>query len=166
MTSVNLVAVDTCVLINFIRVGRLDLLVSCPGVRYVITDEVLLEITDPTQKAEVLTAIKNDEFEQFSLVEVKTIERFVELSAVMGKGEASAISAAEAAGWFVATDEGSRARRTVTEGACSGRLMTTPGILLHLVKSGNLSVEAADKIKTELEGYRFVMNFTSFRDLL
>ena len=166
MTAPNLVAIDACILINFIRVGRLDLLINCPGIKFVITEEVLSELTDEGQRTEILAGIDGGQFERFAIQKLNTVERFADLATVMGKGEASAIAAAESEGWFIATDEGSRARRTINEGACAGRLMTTPGILLHLLKSNVLTIDDADAIKTELEGHRFLMNFKSFRDLI
>ena len=127
---------------------------------------MLEELTEPSQRNLVLDAINEGTIDRFRLEKPETVRRFAELELVMGRGEASAIAAAESEGWYVATDEGSRARRTINEGPCGGRLMTTPGLLLNLVRRGVLSVEEADRIKQELAAHRFAMNFVSFKDLL
>ena len=48
-----LVVLDTSVLLNFLRVGRLDLLVGLPGYELLVTDHVRAEVTEPAH-AEVL----------------------------------------------------------------------------------------------------------------
>ena len=45
-TGRRLVVLDTSVLLNFLRVGRLDLLVELPGHEFLVTDHVRGEVTD------------------------------------------------------------------------------------------------------------------------
>lgn len=166
MSNQYLVAIDACILINFIRIGRFDLLINYPGIRFIVTGQVLAELTDPAQAAVVIAALDDGSMERYELVGVEPLKRFAELELTMGRGEASAIAAAEFEGWYVATDEGGRARRTINEGACAGRLMTTPGLLLQLIRISILTVDEADQVKANLAAHRFAMNFNSFQDLL
>lgn len=43
-----LVSLDTSVLINFLRLGRLDLLIGHPDWRFVVTDHVVSEVSEAT----------------------------------------------------------------------------------------------------------------------
>jgi hypothetical protein len=49
----------------------------------------------------VLDAVKQGSFERFKLEKPEAVARFAELELVMGRGEASAVAAAESEGWYV-----------------------------------------------------------------
>ena len=51
-------------------------------------------------------------------------------------------------------------------GGTRGRLVTTPGLFVLAIRSGALSIDAADEAKAILEQHRFRMSFKSFRDVL
>jgi predicted nucleic acid-binding protein len=87
------------------------------------------------------------------------VERF-------GKGESACLAVAVHRHWIIATDE-TKDRRLSREIAASGiKLINTPGILLKAIRSGLLSIQAADSIKAELEVKRFKMSFGSFQELV
>jgi len=52
------VAIDTSVLINLAHLGRLDLLGSLPGLDFVVPEEVLGEVTEPGQRAQLEAAMQ------------------------------------------------------------------------------------------------------------
>lgn len=159
------VVCDACVLINFLIVGRLDLLAGNPDFRFVVTEHVIAEVTDPDQQARLQAAIENGEIEQVDLTGPEGLALFADLRRILGSGEAAAIALAEGRSWAIATDDG-RTRREIDDRLGMGRLLTTPGILLKAIRCGSITVGQADDIKAELETRRFKMNFKSFADLL
>lgn len=160
------VVCDTCILVNFGRIARLDLLVDHPEYRFVVPEQVLDELTDPAQRVQVTAAIASGGLELVVSSDLAEIAESVELRRHMGRGEAVAFAVAEHRGWLIATDEGRRTRRLIVERLGATRLLTTPAILLRCMGAGMLSVSDADAIKAELERHRFRMAFGSFRELL
>ena len=160
------VVCDTCVLVNFVRIDRLDLLVGHPTSCFVVPEQVLEELTEPGQRARVREALADGGLELVVSTDLDEIAKASELRRHLGRGEAVAIAVAEHRGWHIATDEGRRTRRTILERLGAGRLWTTPGIVLECIRVGKLSVVDADAIKAQLERHRFRMAFASFADLL
>ncbi|HEY9757951.1 MAG TPA: hypothetical protein V6C97_22480 [Oculatellaceae cyanobacterium] len=144
----------------------MDLLTQHPGWKFVITDHVVAEVSDDAQQTALAHALSNGHFELVSITEQPELKRFAELNNYLGKGESAAIAVAETRGFLVAMDEGGKARRTVQEGPCKDRLITTPGILLDLIKRKMFTVAEADELKSQLETMRFKMSFNSFADLI
>lgn len=161
-----LVISDTCILINFLRVGRLDLLCRHKSYRIVITEHIRAEITDAQQAEEIEAAIAAGEIEEITVTDVAELALFAALSAVLGRGEAAALAVAVNRNWVIATDEGRRTRREIENRLGKGHLITTPGLLLKSIQNGDLTVAEADAIKAQLAAHRFIMNFASFADFL
>lgn len=161
-----LVVADTCVLINFMRVGRLDLVCRHRGFRLVVTEHVRAEILDPVQADLLATAISLGNIEEVMVTDPAELALFATLNAVLGHGESAAIAVAALRGWHIATDEKGRTRREVETRLGRGRLLTTPDLLLSCIRSGSLTLSEADAIKDALAASRFVMNFNSFGDLM
>ena len=161
-----IVVCDACVLINFLVVGRMDLLTRHLDYRFVVTEHATAEVTDPVQRERLLAVIENGELEQVELTDPGSLAVFAKLSAVLGSGEAAAIALAAERDWAIATDELGRTLREIESRLGERRLLTTPGILLRSIRNGALSVEEADEIKAKLEAHRFKMSFASFADLL
>jgi predicted nucleic acid-binding protein len=161
-----LVVSDTNVLINFLRVGRLDLLSQHKDYRFVVTEHAQAEITDAAQRAELEAAIAAKSIGETSLTDPPEIAVFATLNAFLGRGESGAIAVAATRNWVVATDETRRAKREIESRMGQGRQLTTPGVLLRCILNGTLTVADADAIKVQLAAQRFVMKFTSFADLL
>src|SRR5437773_1044843 len=99
-----LAATDTCVLINFLRVKRLDLICRHKEYRFVVTEHVKAEITDPLQLAEVEAAIAAGDIEDIVVTEPAELTLFGVLAARLGAGEAAAIAVAASRNWMIATD--------------------------------------------------------------
>jgi len=160
------VVCDTCSLVNFARIARVEPLVEHPGYRFVVPEQVLDELTEPGQRACVDAALANGGLELAVSTDLAEITKAVELRRHMDRGEAVAFAVAEHRGWMIATDEGRRTRRMIIEQLGATRLLTTPAILLSCIRAGMLTVADADAIKAELQRHRFRMAFTSFADLM
>jgi len=159
------VVCDTCILVNFARIGRLDLLVEHRDYRFVVPEQVLDELTEPGQRVHVDAAITSGGLELVVSSDLAEIARAVELRRHLDRGEAVAFAVAAHRGWLIATDEGKRTRRMIVEQLGAARLLTTPAILLRCIRAGVLTVADADAIKAKLERHRFRMAFDSFADL-
>lgn len=160
------VALDTSVLINFLRLDRLDLLTDHSNWRFVVTDHVVSEVIETIQQNRLSHALSQSQIDLVLICEQSELERFGQINTFLGKGESAAIAVAESRDWLIALDEGGKARRTIQEGSCKNRLITTPGILLDLLKKQSVTVENADEMKVKLEAMNYRMSFDSFSDFL
>lgn len=160
------VATDTCILINLVAVGRLDLLKVIPPFQFHAASEVLDEIEDLDQKAAVDQAMAAGHFDEVKLDQPGELGFFVNFNATLGKGESACLALAKARGWTIATDESkdSKWRRVIA--GTGFAIINTPGILLAAIRAGALTVAAADEIKATLEQRRFKMTFDSFGSLI
>ena len=85
----------------------------------------------------------------------------------MGQGEATCLAlACLNAEWLLASDERRVFRRIAIARIGVERILTTPAIVLQMIKGGVLDVEEADRAKAKLEAHRFTMAFESFRSLI
>lgn len=161
-----LVVADTCIVVNFILAGRLDLLEHHADYHFVVTEHTREETRVPAELQELEAAIAAGDLEEIQVDDPEELAIFATLNAVVGRGEAAAIAVAEKRGWVVATDEKKRTRREVEARLGKERLLTTPGVLLKAILNGAISLAEADGIKAKLEQHRFVMDFASFADLV
>jgi predicted nucleic acid-binding protein len=160
-----LVVCDTSVLINFLIVGRLDLLSQNPEFVFLVTEHALHEVTDPSQHEMLAQTVRQGQITAIEVNNPAELATFAELTRVLGSGEAAALAAASHRDLAVATDDG-HARRHVENRLGPGRILTTPGILLKAIQGRVLTVSEADRIKAKLESRRFRMSFGSFADLV
>ena len=159
-------ALDASVLINFLRLERLDILTAIPEIDFVVPEQVVAEITDPQQARTLDAAIRGGRLRSERSTDLDELAAYADLRQFMGPGEAACLSMAEQRGWFVAVDERGRFLRMARERIGEGRILNTPGILLLAIRAGRLSVDEADGLKARLEAHRFRMKFDSFRDVL
>lgn len=157
---------DTSVVINFLIAQRIDLLVGNPEYRFVLTEHVRAEVTSASQAPVLDKAISTGGLVEVALDDPGALEIYAKLSSVLGRGESAAIALAACRGWLVAMDERGRARRELERHLGTGRLVTTPGILVGCIRSRMLSVAEADGIKAVLAANRFAMSFKSFADVV
>ena len=96
-----LVASDTSVLINFLRVGRLDLLCHHRDYRFVVTEHAGAEVTAPAQRGALEAAVSAGEIGETSLPDSAELSLFATLNAFLGRGESAAIAVAvvRTGGW-------------------------------------------------------------------
>lgn len=159
------VAVDTSVLINLAHADRLALLGRIPGLAFVVPEEVMAEVTSPDQRAALLAVLGAGVVQRAAISDLAAIELYAELRVTMGRGEAACLALAVSKGWLVACDERRAFRREALARLGSGRLITTPGLLVLAIRAGLMTVEEADRAKALLERHRFRMTFGSFRGL-
>lgn len=157
---------DTNVLINLMHVGRADLLGKIPHFDFVITEQVAGEIEWPQEQEQLRKMLATGSLRVEPTSDLLVLSLFAELRHQMGAGEAAALALAWHRGWVVASDEKRAFRREAITRLGQDRLLTTPGIYILAIRSGLLTVEQADADKAKLEGYRFVMSFRSFQDVL
>jgi predicted nucleic acid-binding protein len=160
------VVTDTNILINLVHVGLLDLLGKLPPYSFVIPEEVVREVEDPDQAKAVQAAISCGVLHVIQLTDPAELTVYAELIQILGVGEAACLSLAQCRNWLIASDEKRKFRREMISRLGQGRLLNTPGILTYAITSRVITVEDADQAKALLEQRRFIMSFSSFRDVL
>jgi predicted nucleic acid-binding protein len=160
------VSTDACILINFLRVHRLDLLGALPPYIFLVPAEVLKEITYPDQMSELKVALDRGWIKETRLEEVLELQIFTRANEQLGSGESACIALAEARNWILGTDDSKGAKWKKVISAPGIRVLNTPGILLVAIRQKALTVQQADEIKAILEENRFRMGFDSFQDLV
>jgi predicted nucleic acid-binding protein len=160
------VVTDTCILINFAILDRLDLLGALPGFDFLLPDGVLQEMCRPPHQQRLQWALEQGHLRTIEFVDVETLAVFAELRLSMGKGEAACLAVATTRGWLVASDEKRAFLREATHRLGPGKILNTPGLLLLAIRAGLITVEEADRAKHQLEQHRFRMRFSSFKDVL
>jgi predicted nucleic acid-binding protein len=163
---VRVVVTDSNVLINLMHVSRLGLLGSIPGHEFVVPDHVREEIVNPNQRALLDNAVNDGWLKLEPITDLDAIATFAELIAHIGRGEAACIAIASKHGWHIASDEKRRFRREAEARVGSDRILGTLDVFVLAIEAGLLTVEQADADKVILEGRRFKMSFTSFRELV
>ncbi len=164
------VILDTSVLVNFLRVGRMDLLGKHPGYDFVITDHVLGEIKDhyPHQKKRLNAALKNEYVSETRVSSDAEIAVFAEFQKEqrLGIGECSALAAGYVRGFPVAIDD-KAARKHALAVYPTVELLHTRALMISLIESEIISLDEADEIKRDWElNHRFTLRFDSFRDAM
>lgn len=162
---VTVLVMDTNVLINLIHVERLGLLSRLGDFRFVVPENVVEEVRDAGQKAELQAAIAGGCPELVKLEDPAELALFADLQKVLDDGESACLAAAEHRGWWLASDEKGRLVREVEARLGAGKLLGTKDLYLRWIQAGVLEIEDADGDKAFLEGKRFKMNFGSFREL-
>src|SRR3989304_1606887 len=168
-----IVVADTSVLINFLRIDRMDLIGAHPA-SFIATDHVAAEIADtyPEQQARYAAALNAAQITEQRIDDPAELEIFLRLAAKgrLGAGERAAIAAALNRGCALAIDDSRAIRRALEEAGIAGNplpILRTQDIVVELIRGGIMSVEAADRILTDwANNHRFRLKITSFRDLL
>lgn len=163
---------DASVLINFLCIGRADLL-GQHSASIFITEHVTDEVTRayPKQLA-VLTAAKDagiiKELQITELAEITLMSsiRTRPGGKRLGVGECSAIAVAVNRGYELGIDD-EPAIKQIQSLKLNVKVHRTRDIVVALIRTGNLSVEDADAIKVDWEtNHRFRQKFKSFGELL
>ena len=162
--TITVVVTDANVLINFFHIGRLPLLGALTPYRFVVPAEVVNEITEPAQKADVARALVQGVLTETVIDSIEALALFGTLRDLMGRGEAACLALAATEGWMIASDEKRRFRHEAVARIGEARIVGTASLLRHAIKIGGLTVAEADGFKVLLESKRFVMPFSSFGD--
>lgn len=160
------VVADANVIINFIHIGRLDLLGKLPGLRFVAPEHVVAEVVVAAQATALREAMERGDLEEATITEPQEIARYVQLTETLGKGESACLAIAESRGWMLASDERRAFRRTAIDSLGEQRLLTTPTLIVRAIRARLTTVAEADEWKELLEQQRFKTRFDSFEELL
>ena len=163
--ALTVVVTDANVLINFCHIGQLPLLGALTPYRFVVPVEVINEITEPAQRADVASALAQGVLAEIVIDSIEALALFGTLHDLMGRGEAACLALAVTEGWMIASDEKRRFRREAVERIGAARIADTASLLRHAISIERVSVAEADGFKAILETRRFVMPFASFGDL-
>jgi hypothetical protein len=144
------ILLDTTVLSNFARIGRLDLL------RAVLSNAATTPyVIDELKAGEVSGYLFDCDWEWLEIVKLSSTEEdhLTRIRRILGEGEASCIAVALERGGILFTDDGDARRYALRLGIpVSGTL----GVLALLVKKGYLTLSEADDclMKMIKAGYR------------
>ncbi len=163
------VVTDTSTLINFLRIGRIDLLVGLTSYRFIVTDHVRAEVTStyPAQLANFEFALLAGHVVEMTLDDPADLTVFAELKTLLlGDGECASIAAALNRGLPLAMDD-IRARKRAKARDPSLYLLDTVGLMVEAIHAGLLTVLEADTIKADWEtNHRFRLKFVSFGEVI
>ncbi len=159
-----LLIADSSTLLNFLFVGRFDL-VQALGYRVRIVDAVYEEIQ--TARKELDALIKKGELRTLSFEGAAYMSRLASLlNRGLDTGEAFTVAAAIERGAMVAMDD-RRAIKKSREESPGLVVITSPDIIVANIKRGYLTVETADEIKAVWGlKHRFSLKFQSFKELI
>lgn len=163
-----IVVLDTSVLVNFLRIDRMDL-VARHSHGFTVTDHVVAEITTayPEQRARLAAARASGVVQEARITDPAEVALFGGLAASsgLGRGECSAIALAAHRGHLLAIDDRralNRARR-LSRGL---RLLTTQDLMVWMLRERLLDVPQADAIKDAWANHHnFRLSIQSFADL-
>ncbi len=164
-----IIVADTNILINFMNIGRLDLLVQHSH-EFVITEHVREEITDCFAEQQLLlqSAIQNEDITEVQLTTLEELELFAQLTSVkrLGHGECSSIACAIHNGYIIAIDD-KRATAEAQRVSADLTIMKTQDLVISMVDEKLISTEIADDMKkTWEEEHRFRLKIDSFSELI
>lgn len=158
---------DTSVLLNFLRVGRLDLLVGLPGHEFLLTDHVRGEVTDPEHAKTLRAALQDGRLREVRVDDPGELEAFGRLTALrmLGVGECAALAVAVRRDLPIAIDDKVARKKAV---ALFGfeRFVGTADLVVAAIRGGIVDVADADQLKMRWEAeLRFRLAFRSFGDI-
>ncbi len=155
-----MILLDTTVLSNFARIGRLDLVrLAVPDA--LVTPQVLVELKQGVQ-AGYLPAQPGRWPTTTLLTSTEEAHR-VQLSTILGDGESSCLAILIERGGILFSDDLEARRYAQRHGiAVSGTL----GILTQLVKTGHLALAQADALLQEMIGQGYRSPVASLKALL
>jgi hypothetical protein len=147
-----IVVADTSVLINFLRIDRMDLISHHPQ-RFLATDHVEAEITSdyPDQRTRYQAAVVSGQLDTCSVVDPDEVTLFPRLrpGERLGAGECSAIAVAINRKYPIAIDDDRAVKRAVREMGAKLEVVKTVDVIVTLIRTGVLNTDAADQIKDE-----------------
>lgn len=164
-----IIIADTNVLINFLRIDRLDL-IARHSYQFVITEHVREEITEhhPVQRQMLQEAIENCVFTEKAVNTLEELELFGKLmrEGRIGSGECSAIACAIHGSYKLAIDD-KRAIKEARKISAELEILGTQELVVSMILEQILEIDEADKIKYAWENeHRFKLKIPSFGDLL
>ena len=146
------VVVDACVLINLLRLGRLDILEESGSLFPVITQSVMDEITNDTQHGQLESSVASGRMDLLDPVDPAAVGVFMAaIEGGLGRGEASCIALSAATGILLGCDEKARCFMKVVEASgLPGRIVTTRDLIVMAVREGRLRIDDANTMLGDL----------------
>ncbi len=163
-----IVVLDTSTLLNFLRIGRTDLIAAHPFT-FVTVQEVADEVSHPESRDRYEKALAAGHIEQRSRGGSEETRIFSELQAIrFGAGESAAIAVALNRDHGLSLDDGRAAKHAkamAQELGKSPTILKTRDIVVDLIRSGELSVEQADSFLAEwADKHKFRLKISSFSE--
>lgn len=159
---------DSSVLVNFLRVDRVELLARLPLPLFV-TNHVRDEVTAdyPEQLERLVRALESMALREIVVDEPAEVAEFLALSCEgIGSGECSAIAVAGMRGWPLALED-KRAGRVALARFPSLQVLKTQDLVVQLLREGALSIDEADALLEDWRtNHRFRLKIASFSELL
>jgi len=163
-----LVVLDTSVLLNFLRVGRLDLLMRLPEHEFLVTDHVRLEVTEGEHARRLDAALRSEQLREERIDAQLEVAAFQRLAAVrtLGLGECAALAVAVCRQLPIAIDD-KVARKKAKALFDFEQFVGTAELVVDAIRCGLVDVAAADRIKARWEvDLRFRLGFASFAEMV
>ena len=162
-----MVVTDASVLVNFLRIDRMELIAGHSH-EFIVTDHVADEVSDryPDQQQRFASAIEVGALSQQSVTSPAEVALFGTLSASgrLGAGECSAIAVAVNRRHILAIDD-RRATSQARRADRTLRTVTTLDLMVSMIRQGLLEIAEADTIKDEWAArHRFRLKLDSFQD--
>ncbi len=168
MTEGSLIVVaDTSVLINFLKLDRMDLIARHSS-KFLVTNHVDDEVTihHPSQRARLINALESGKLQEHPVVDEQDVALFVKLCSDLGAGESSAIAFALNRSYALAIDDG-KAIKIAKKISKDFKIFKTQDLFCSMIQEGLIDIQEADRLKQELETkHRFKMTFQSFAEYL
>jgi predicted nucleic acid-binding protein len=158
------IAVDTSVLLNFLKAQRLDLLRACTA-RLVIPTEVRGEIRRPEQVAALDAALADGWISEETIAATAEVVLFAQLAArgALGIGERAVIAMAATRGWGAALQD-KPAREEAQRQNKRMELHNTESFVRQAIGHSVITFDEADALLVEWRTqHRFRSLLTSFR---
>lgn len=160
---------DTSVLVNFLRIDRMELLRDLPC-RFVVTDHASGELTDfyPEQVERFNAALAAGYVEACTVTDEASLDIFGRLTGTtrLGVGESATIAHAMVTGAGVAIDD----RRAINEARRIAEglvIVRTADLMVRMIQEAMLTVEEADAIKDDwAANHRFRIPVASFAEMM
>jgi predicted nucleic acid-binding protein len=159
---------DTSVIINFLKINRLDLLAEYSHTFWV-TDHVHREITIdyPIQQQLFQSAFEKLAIQKTSVEDPEELNIFIELikNGQLGSGECATIAVAINRGYFLAIDDNQAIKKAELL-MSPKRILRTQDILVGMIRENLLSFENADQLLQNWATYhRFKLKIPTIKDL-
>jgi predicted nucleic acid-binding protein len=163
------IVVDTCCLINFLVLDRMDILQGL-GSDFVffIPNHVTAEVIDSMQRDRLDAALTAHIVTEIAITDPAEVELYANLRAlrVLGDGECASLAVAACRRCAMATDEKGRLRREIIDRLGEDAYVNTAGILVAAMRAGLLTPAEGEEIRLALAAHRFVMDVPPFIELL
>lgn len=164
------IVLDTCVLINFLAVDRMDLLAAHPRYEFLLTEHARAEVSGyyAEELARLKAALHSAVVKEIVVDAPEELEAFASLieDRRLGAGECASIAAASLRRFDLATDDRLATRRARAFHP-ELRILTTADLMVTMIRAKLIDVDAADRIKLDWHlKHSFTLRIKTFRELL